>query len=107
MADLLRRFMLPGENLNNEEKEELKVYLLQDVQNQLNQLTQLRTIIPVNQVWEDSPALTVIRNRILELISLAQIEIRNTYNVLILLCEPINLGPALDYTEATGCQDQI
>jgi len=105
MADLLRRFMLSDNDLNNEEREQLKNYLLQDVQNQINQLAQLRLMIPTNQVWEDSPSLTVIRNRFLELINLATTEIRNTYNILILLCEPVNLGPGLDYTEATGCED--
>ena len=107
MSELLRRFMLPGENLTNQERSELRNYLEQDVQNQINQLNNLYNMIPVNQIWEESPVLTVIRNRIYELINMASEEIRNTYRVLILLSEPVMLGPGLDYTEATGSQDQV
>ncbi len=98
---------MSNENLTNEEKEQLKNFLMEDVNFQKAKLAEMKALLPVNPITVNSPALSALFMRITALIQIAENELNNTYNVLFILLDPEpflenHLGPALEYTEATG-----
>jgi len=106
MEHLYERFMT-NQILTNEEKEQLKNFLLEDLNQQRIRLEQAKALLPVNPITSNSVALNALFTRIVTLIQIAGNEMNNTYNILFILLEsdPVienHLGPGLDYTEATG-----
>ena len=99
--------MSPNENLTNMEKEQLRNFLMEDLNQQQARLAEMRALLPVNPITINSPALNALFLRITTLIQFAENELNNTYNILFILLEPEpvlenHFGPGLDYTEATG-----
>ncbi len=106
MDQLYQRFM-NNEFLSNEEKEQLRNFIMEDINQQRIRLSEMRALLPVNPITSNSPTLNLLFLRIETLIQIIETELNNTYNVLFILLEPDpilenHFGPALDYTEATG-----
>ena len=105
METLYQRFMSPDGNLTNEEKEQLRNFLTEDLNQQQARLAEMRALLPVNPITINSPSLNALFLRITTLIQFAENELNNTYNILCILLEPDlenHLGPGLYYTGATG-----